>query len=89
MVWGIDGKVQSMSMDCFGTSIVPEKWLKSLILDVFLFDIKSIVSDWSLNSPIFSESSKNGYFGHESYTKNNIKYFPWECLDKLKYFVPL
>ncbi len=40
-----------------------------------------IVERFSLTSPIFSPTAAYGHFGHDSYEKDGLVFFPWERLD--------
>ena len=83
--WDIDQqKVMSLDINCFGTNLVKIDWLKSLVLDVFPVKIKLIKKEFNLDEVKWAEVSLNGYYGNPT-----VEIYPWETLNKLKYFVPL
>ena len=55
------------------------------IRELFSFKPKDIIEKLKLDNPIYLETSKWGHFGHDSYIKDNVEFFPWEKLDQVNY----
>ena len=65
----------SITIDCFGTSKVPEETIEKALLEVFSFKPADIVSQLDLLRPIYRETTHYGHFG-----KANL---PWEQTNKI------
>jgi len=65
----------SITIDCFGTSKVPEETIENALLEVFSFKPADIVSQLDLLRPIYRETTHYGHFG-----KANL---PWEQTNKI------
>ena len=65
----------SITIDCFGTSKVPEETIEKALLEVFSFKPADIVSQLDLLRPIYRETTHYGHFG-----KANL---PWEQSNKI------
>jgi S-adenosylmethionine synthetase len=64
----------SITIDCFGTSKVPEETIEKALLEVFSFKPADIVSQLDLLRPIYRETTHYGHFG-----KSDL---PWEQTNK-------
>ena len=65
----------SITIDCFGTSKVPEETIENALLEVFSFKPADIISQLDLLRPIYRETTHYGHFG-----KANL---PWEQTNKI------
>lgn len=63
----------SMYVDSFGTGIVDDKRLSTIVSELFSCDPESIATRFSLRRPLFRRTASYGHFGNPS--------FPWEIID--------
>ncbi len=68
------GKSQpvAISIDTFGTHIIPESKILEIVKESFDFSIKAMIDKLDLKNPIFTESARFGHFGRDG--------FAWEVL---------
>ncbi len=66
----------SITVDTFGTGILPEQELEKLILKVFDLRPAGIIKNLNLRRPIYRQVASYGHFGRIDLD------LPWECLDK-------
>ncbi len=67
----------SITVDTFGTGIVPDEKIEKMIKDVFNLTPKSIIETLNLRRPIYRKTSVYGHFGREE------EEFLWEKTDKV------
>jgi S-adenosylmethionine synthetase len=65
----------SITIDCFGTSKVPEETIEKALLEVFSFKPADIVNQLDLLRPIYRETTHYGHFGKAT--------LPWEQTNKI------
>lgn len=65
----------SVSIDTFGTGIVPDEKIRSIVMDVFDFRPASIINRFDLRRPLYKKVASYGHFG-----RNDLD-LPWEKLD--------
>ena len=63
----------SLSVNTFGTSVYSDEDIARIITNVFDLRPASIIEHLDLRRPIYSQTARNGHFGHEE--------FPWEKTD--------
>jgi S-adenosylmethionine synthetase len=66
----------SILVDCFGTNVVPQETIESLIREHFDLRPAAIIRDLDLRRPIYERSASYGHFGRED------QGFTWERVDK-------
>ncbi len=65
----------SININTFGTNKISEAHIIDLLRKNLSFKPKAIISHLNLLRPIYSQTAKNGHFGHEGPN------FPWESTD--------
>ena len=65
-----------MLVDCFGTNVVPQELIESLIREHFDLRPGAIIRDLDLRRPIYRKTASYGHFGREDAG------FTWERTDK-------
>lgn len=66
----------AISVETFGTGVLPDKALIELIQTHFDLTPQGIIRDHDLLKPIYRQTAVYGHYGRE--------YFPWERLDKVE-----
>lgn len=67
----------SVLVDTFGTGIIPDEEIASLVNQVFDFRPAAIIRDLNLRRPIYKQVAAYGHFGRSDLD------LPWEKLDKV------
>jgi S-adenosylmethionine synthetase len=67
-------KPVSVSVDTFGTSVIPDGEIEKIISRLFDLTPKGIITELDLRKPIFRETAAYGHFGKS--------WLPWEQTDK-------
>lgn len=67
----------SVSVDCFGTQIIPEEEINHLVQKNFSFSVLDIMNQLKLRRPQYRGLAAYGHFGREDGD------YCWECLDKV------
>ena len=65
----------SVSIDTFGTGLIPDEKIRTIVLDTFDFRPSSIIRRFELRSPLYKQVASYGHFG-----RNDLN-LPWEKLD--------
>ena len=68
----------SLMVNTFGTGVVPETRLESLVRDTFDLRPKAIIRELDLLRPIYKQTAAYGHFGREESD------FTWEATDKVE-----
>ena len=68
----------SLMVNTFGTGVIPETRLETLVQDIFDLRPKAIIRELDLLRPIFRQTAAYGHFGREEPD------FTWEITDKVE-----
>ncbi|MBR5868787.1 MAG: methionine adenosyltransferase domain-containing protein, partial [Clostridia bacterium] len=73
-------KPVSISIDCFGTEVMPVEKIEKLVAEKVDFRPASIIEQLDLRRPIYRQTAAYGHFGR------NVLDLPWERLDLVDRF---
>ena len=68
----------SLMINTFGTGVIPEKQIESLVRELFDLRPKAIIQELDLLRPIYKQTAAYGHFGREEPD------FTWEITDKVE-----
>jgi S-adenosylmethionine synthetase len=78
----------SVSVQTFGTGVVPDTQLEKVVQEVFDLTPKGIIDALKLKRPIYRPTASYGHFGRRpksgKYEGEKVDYFTWEQCDRVK-----
>jgi S-adenosylmethionine synthetase len=78
----------SVSVQTFGTGVVPDTQLEKVVQEVFDLTPKGIIDALKLKRPIYRPTASYGHFGRRpksgQYEGKKVDYFTWEQCDRVK-----